>query len=165
MIVAIPSHSTIGRSIQPTGVNRFQGVKEIHIPVEFPERSSGIDQMISDARSQLIDLRQSVLIQGIAPTGAFIFKKQTKKPNGKTYSYWFVRGYNPERELDEKSLGSAKRESKALLEYRNRIARRGQILAIDLRLVQLQNYLTTASLNVFPTATAEKKAADFKDDS
>ena len=132
--------------------------------IDFSDQVLNLDETILATRSAFLDIRSSISKQGIAPPGAFIFKKETKKETGKVYEYWFVRGYNTEKETLQKSLGSTKRESKQLKDYRGRISRRGQVQAIDIRLTQLERYLTMSSLRPVPSVEVEIEE-NFKDDS
>lgn len=140
----------------------FQKKEKSRKKVDPVETILEIDESAEGIRSDLITLKEKISKQGVAPTGAFIFKKTIKKPSGKNYEYWFVRGYNPEKETHEKSLGSTKGTSKELKSYRARIDRRDQIQAIDFRLSQIEDYLTTSKLH--PLLAARLESKEVKDD-
>ena len=146
------------------GLTAFAEKEKARPLLDFSDQVLDLDDAILAARSTLLETRVSISKQGVAPPGAFVFIKETKKKTGKVYKYWFVRGYNPEKETLQKSLGSTKNESKQLKAYRGRINRRSQIQAIDIRLTQIESYLTMSSLWPFPSVEIEIEE-NFKDDS
>ena len=164
MNFACPGCASPCKPCRSKGLAAFAEKEKARPLLDFSDQVLDLDEAILAARSTLLDIRSSISKQGVAPPGAFVFIKETKKQTGKIYKYWFVRGYNSEKETLQKSLGSTKSESKQLKDYRGRINRRSQIQAIDIRLAQLERYLTMSSLWAFPSVEIEIKE-NFKDDS
>lgn len=164
MNLACPGCSSPCKPCQSREIAVFAEKEKTRPLIDFSAQVLALDETILTIRSALIDIRSSISKQGVAPPGAFVFIKQTKKETGKIYEYWFVRGYNTEKETLQRSLGSTKRESKKLKEYRGQISRRDQVQAIDYRLTRIDYYITMSSLRPFPPVEINIKE-NFKDDS